>query len=203
MQDHTTLELVKPAVRHGPAYLDMIDEYLLAGEGYAYRNIELARENFAQFVHELENSAEGIGYPAGVPAQQTYLLLKDGQQVVGEIRFRPGLTPPYERYFGHAGYNIRPSQQGHGYATRLLALLLDEARQLQLPGLSLIVDHDNPASVRVIKKNGGRLLQTITNPAKAQIRVTDGEIQIVDEVQTGLQWDIYWIDLTTTSEESR
>ncbi|HZO75060.1 MAG TPA: GNAT family N-acetyltransferase [Ktedonobacteraceae bacterium] len=191
------LALVKPAIEHGPAYLDMVNDFLQAGEEYGYNNVELAREDFAQFVRELEEEAEGIGLPPGMPAQQTYLLLQDGRQIIGEIRFRPHLMPPYEKYSGHIGYNIRPSQRGKGYATRQLALLLGEARKLQLPGVSLTIDDENPASVRVIEKNGGRLLQVIKDPVRARVIVTDdGELQIADMVRVGQEWQIYWIDLT-------
>lgn len=191
------LALVKPAIEHGPAYLDMVNDFLQAGEEYGYNNVELAREDFAQFVRELEEEAEGIGLPPGLPAQQTYLLLQDGRLVIGEIRFRPNLMPPYEKYSGHIGYNVRPSQRGKGYATRQLALLLDEARKLQLPGVSLIIDRENPTSVRVIEKNGGRLSQVIKEPIMARVIVTDdGELQVVDVVQVGQEWQLYWIDLT-------
>ncbi|HEU5226316.1 MAG TPA: GNAT family N-acetyltransferase [Ktedonobacteraceae bacterium] len=196
MNVYETLELVKPAVVYGPAYLDMVNEFMQAGEEYGYNNVELAREDFAQFVRELEEEAEGIGLPPGMPAQQTYLLLKDGQTVIGEIRFRPNLVPPYEKYSGHIGYNIRPLQRGKGYATRQLALLLDEARKLQLAGVSLTIDDENPASVRVIEKNGGKLLQLIKDPVQARVLVTDGgELQLVDEVLTGQEWQLYWIEL--------
>lgn len=191
-----TLELVKPAIEHGPAYLVMVDEYLQLGEEYNYNNVELARADFAQFVRELEEEAAGIGLPPSIPAQQTYLLLKDGVEVVGEIRFRPGLTSPYERWNGHIGYNIRPLQRGKGYATRQLVLLLEEARKLHLVGVSLIIEDENPASVRVIEKNGGRLLRTIEDPVQARVMVTDnGALQVVDVVQKGQKWDLYWIDL--------
>ena len=190
------LELVKPAIEHGPEYLAMVDEVIQQDGEYPYSNAELARENFAQFVRELEEEAQGIGLPEGIPPQQTYLLLKNGKQVVGEIRFRPMLMPPYEKFNGHTGYNICPSQRGKGYATRQLALLLDEARKLQLSGLSLTIEGDNPASVRVIEKNGGKLVQTIENPIKARVIITDDdELQVVDVVQTGEKLDLYWIDL--------
>jgi predicted acetyltransferase len=154
-----TLELVRPAVEHRNEYLAMADEFVALDGRYPFNNIELAREDFAAFVRELEEEAQGINLPAGVAAQQTYLLLKGGQTVVGEIRFRPGIEPPFERENGHAGYNIRPSLRGRGYATRQLALLLDKARRVGLPGLLLPVEGENPASVRVIAKNGGRFLR--------------------------------------------
>jgi predicted acetyltransferase len=154
-----TLELVKPSIAHRNAYLAMADEFVAERGSYPYNNIELARADFAAFVHELEEEAEGINLPEDVAPQQTYLLLKDGQTVAGEIRFRPSIEPPFERHNGHAGYNVRPSVRGRGYATRQLALLLDEARRVGLPGLLLPVEGHNPASVRVIEKNGGRFLR--------------------------------------------
>ncbi len=196
MHTHEVLTLVKPAIEHGPAYLAMVDEHIHAGEAYGYNNIELAREDFEQFVRELEDEAEGIGLPPGMPPQQTYLLLKDGAMVVGEIRFRPGLLPPHEKYSGHIGYNIRPTQRGQGYATRQLALLLEKARAIHLAGVSLTIEDANPASVRVIKKNGGKLLRVIENPVKGRVMVSkDGEWQVAEVVQKGRQCHLYWINL--------
>ena len=51
------LELVKPAVEHGPAYLAMVADFEQAGEEYNFNNVDLAREDFAQFVRELEEEA--------------------------------------------------------------------------------------------------------------------------------------------------
>jgi predicted acetyltransferase len=136
----------------------MADEFVALDGRYPHNNIDLAREDFAAFVRELEEEAQGINLPEGIAAQQTYLLLRDGKTVAGEIRFRPSIQPPYEQQNGHAGYNIRPSLRGRGYATRQLALLLDEARRVGLPGVMLPVESWNVASVRVIEKNGGRLL---------------------------------------------
>lgn len=190
------LELVKPAVEHGPAYLDMLKEHFQVGERYGYNNTELARADFAQFVHELEEEAAGIGLPPEIPAQQTYLLFKDGTTVLGEIRLRPGLMPPYERWNGHVAYNIRPLQRGKGYATRQLALLLEETRTLGLAGISLTIDGENPASVRVIEKNGGKLLRVIEDPIQARVTLTEeGSLQVVDAVQSGQKWQLYWIAL--------
>lgn len=194
LNEHLTL--VKPTIAYASAYLAMVEAFLQVGEEYPYNNIELAREDFAQFVHELEDEAQGIGLPPGIPPQQTYLLLKDKQTALGEIRFRPHLSPPYEKHGGHIGYNIRPDQRGRGYATAQLALLLEEARKIQLAGVSLTIEDDNPASVRVIEKNGGKLWRTIENPIKTRIMVDgNGELQVVDVVQRDLHCHVYWIAL--------
>lgn len=159
MSQTETLALVEPAVEHRDEYLAMAGEFEAERGAYPYNDIALARRDFAAFVRDLEDEAQGINLPEGIAPQQTYLLLKDGRTVVGEIRFRPSIAPPFERHNGHAGYNIRPSLRGRGYATRQLALLVEEARRRGLPGLFLPVEGENPASVRVIEKNGGHFLR--------------------------------------------
>jgi predicted acetyltransferase len=139
------------------AYLDMVDEFEAAGEGYGWNDAELARRDFAAFVIDLRNESLGIGLPPGIVPQTTYVLVDREGRALGEIRLRPHLTPPFEQHNGHIGYNVRPGQRSKGYATRMLALALDKARALSLERVMLPVEGENLASMRVITKNGGML----------------------------------------------
>lgn len=125
----------------------------------------------------LRLARQKTGAPPDVVPQQTYWLVADGRTVVAEIRLRPQLTPPFERHHGHIGYNTRPSQRGKGYATAALALVLEEARRQRLTRVMLTIEGDNPASVRVIEKNGGTLESRRTEP------------------DTGVTVACYWIEL--------
>ncbi len=150
------LTLVKPSIAFQEEYCAMIQEFMQINEGW-FNNFPLALEDFASYVHELEDEAQGIGLPPGIVPQETYWLVIHGKHVLGEIRLRPHLTPPFEQHNGHIGYNIRPSERRKGYATCQLALLLEEVRRREIPRVMLTVDGDNPASVRTIEKNGGIL----------------------------------------------
>ncbi|GLV60746.1 acetyltransferase [Dictyobacter sp. S3.2.2.5] len=194
-QPQETLELVKPAVAYGPAFIEMVDDHLSHGEHYNYSNVGLAREDFAAYVREMEEEAQGIGLPTGLPRQQTYWLLKDSTIIIGEIRFRPHLEQPYEKFNGHTGYNICPSYRGQGYGTRQLALLLREARQLALPGISMTIEDQNPASERIITKNGGRLLRVIDNPPSIRVVEVNGTWTVKDTIKPGIRCSLWWIDL--------
>lgn len=156
MQHQGKLALVKPALKFAESYVAMVREFMEANEGW-FTNFSLALEDFAGFVHELEDEAQGIALPPGIAPQQTYWLIQAGVMVLGEIRLRPHLTPPFEQHNGHIGYTIRPSQRGHGYATRQLALVLDKAREQGLARVMLTIKGENLPSVRVIEKNGGKL----------------------------------------------
>ena len=70
---------------------------------------------------------------------------------------RPRLTEKLEDRGGHIGFAVRPSERGKGYATLMLKLVLEKAKQLGLRRVLVTCDKDNLASARVIQKNGGQL----------------------------------------------
>ncbi|WP_088282361.1 GNAT family N-acetyltransferase [Kineosporia sp. A_224] len=168
MADEHEVRLETVSVAHGPSYVSMLDEFDRAGDGYPYNDADLAREDFGQFVREADEEAAGIGLPQGIPPQTTFVLVADGV-VLGEVRYRPRLDEPYEQFHGHAAYNIRHSARGRGVATTGLGLLIDRARADGLPGMLLTVEGDNPASVRVIEKNGGRHLRDTVDDDGGQV----------------------------------
>ncbi|HEY6542973.1 MAG TPA: GNAT family N-acetyltransferase [Ktedonobacteraceae bacterium] len=169
MHECDGLRLVKPSLEFEAEYSAMVSEFLATGEAW-FNNFELALADFSAFVRELQDEAQGIGLPPDVVPQQSYWLANEQQTLLGEIRLRPHLTPPFEQHNGHIGYNTRPSQRGKGYATCMLFLVLDEARQFGLSRVMLTIDGDNPASVRVIEKNGGWLDWRRVEPETGEMR---------------------------------
>jgi len=163
----TLEELTEPLAAE---YLAMVEEFTAADGEYPYNDAETARQDFSTFIRDLRDEANGVDLPPDVVAQTTYVLLLDGERALGEFRFRPLLPPPYRSNNGHVGYNVRPSERGKGYATRGLALLCEEAQELGLNGLSLAVDGNKPASVRVIEKNCGTLHHTVSDPQSGEPR---------------------------------
>ncbi|TMV76890.1 GNAT family N-acetyltransferase [Thioclava sp. BHET1] len=71
--------------------------------------------------------------------------------------------PPH--VLGHIGYGIVPECRGRGIATQALRQMLVLAREVGLEWVELTVDPDNPASRRVIEKNGGLLQGIFERPA--------------------------------------
>ncbi len=169
MERTEVLTLEEISMPRAAGYLDMIDEFEAAGEGYPYNNIALARRDFAAFVRELEDEKHGIGLPPGIVPQTTYVLVRDGERVLGEFRFRPTVPPPFRTNNGHIGYNVRPSERRKGYATRGLAMLLSKARELCMEGVMLPVVGENAGSVRAIEKNGGRLERRMAGPRSGRV----------------------------------
>ncbi|MBP9779510.1 GNAT family N-acetyltransferase, partial [Candidatus Gracilibacteria bacterium] len=63
--------------------------------------------------------------------------------------------PHLMEFGGHIGYGIRPSERRKGYATKMLALGLIEAKKLGIERVLLGCSDDNPGSYKTIEANGG------------------------------------------------
>ena len=107
--------------------------------------------------------SQGKNLPENFVPETFYFLWTDeGQkdrafhQIVGEFRLRHYLVPSLENGSGHVGQFIKKEYRGRGYCTEGLRLLIEEARKI-IPEneLYLHCNLDNPASLRVMLKNGG------------------------------------------------
>ena len=99
----------------------------------------------------------GKNLPEGyVP--ETFLFLWRGDEIIGQFRIRHYLCESLRTGAGHIGYFIANPFRGKGYGTEGLRLTLEAARRI-VPEeeFYLRVNRDNPASLRIMLKNGGRV----------------------------------------------
>src|SRR5262249_20637663 len=134
---------------HESGYLAMIADFEAAGERYRFNDADLAKRDFAAFIAEVDNEAAGIGLPPGVPAQTSFVLIDANDHIVGELRFRPTATEPYQMSNGHLGYNISPRHRRRGHAVRGIHLVLAKAADHGLTELVFPVEVSNVASQAV------------------------------------------------------
>ncbi len=156
--------------------LDALPQYIAALEkGWSPNNLrpEAASEQLAAitqdapaFVASLDDP-EARGKPVKMPDGSEVPRLPgfnrwiwDGEfnGLIG-LRWQRGtpLLPPH--VLGHIGFTVVPRKQRRGYGTRVLALLLPEARSLNLPYVELTTEPDNLGSQKVIQANGGILIE--------------------------------------------
>ena len=77
---------------------------------------------------------------------------------IGAVSFRHELNEMLQNFGGHVGYGVRPSLAGKGLATLALRLTRERAKRMGIKELLLTCSPDNPASRRVIEKNGGKFI---------------------------------------------
>ena len=119
---------------------------------------------------------QGKNLPDGfVP--ETFLFLWHSEEIVGQFRVRHHLCDSLRTGGGHIGYFIGKAHRGKGYASEGLRLTLEYARNV-VPEeeFYLRLYKNNAASLRVMLKNGGRivgedgehLFVRIHNPGKTE-----------------------------------
>ena len=133
----------------------------------AQEQIECIERDAASFVSNLDDpktKAGPVTLPDGskvprLPSIRRWIW--DGE-FCGHIgfRWRPGTEELPPTCSGHIGYAVVPWRQGEGLASAALVAILPEAKAVGLTYVEITTSPDNPASVRVIEKAGGTLVET-------------------------------------------
>ena len=126
------------------------------------------RKDPGAFLRELVSLDVPVILPDGrrVPRLPFHVFwLWDGEFCgAASLRLQHGTEELPPHVTGHIGYAVVPWKRGRGYASKTLALLLPMARSEGLARVMVTCDDDNPASERVILKNGGKLASRGSHP---------------------------------------
>jgi predicted acetyltransferase len=120
---------------------------------------------FARYLEVLAEQEQGINLPSATHVPSTFLFAFVGDRIVGRASIRHSLNEVLERVGGHIGYVVVPEFRRRGYATAILRLALDIARnRFGIRRALVTCDDDNVGSIRTIEKNGGVLEDTLSGP---------------------------------------
>jgi len=98
--------------------------------------------------------SRGEGLPDGWVPGTTRFLVHEGR-ILGLFNLRHRLTDNLERFGGHVGFSVRPSERRKDHGTRLLEAAKDMARSLSIERMLVTCHPDNVASVGVVVKCRG------------------------------------------------
>ncbi len=101
---------------------------------------------------------------SGVPSPQFLYIRSSDRHLVGMIQLRHRFNGFLEKFGGHIGYSVRPSERRKGYATKMLGDCLPHCRALGLQSVLVTCLEDNEASRKTILANGGIYESTIFEP---------------------------------------
>ena len=172
------LLLLCPTAKYIPQYEAYRREFLdfggsMDGAG-SLRRLESGRA----WLDEVERFSRPETVPEGKVVSTQFILVREADdRLLGMLQLRHDLNDYLRRIAGHIGYSVRPSERRRGYAKRMLAMALDEARKLGLERVMISCSVENEASRRTILSNGGVFESTVLDE-------TDGELL-----------ERYWIEL--------
>lgn len=88
--------------------------------------------------------------PELVPMTQYIYLRESDNKIVGVIQIRHYFNAFLEKYAGHIGYSVCPSERRKGYATQMLKLVLPECRKLGILHVLVCCVQGNEGSRKTI-----------------------------------------------------
>lgn len=178
----STLRLVTPGPLYSAGYVAALER---GWSPDSTRGLDGARDALAKFqadsnsVYTLADDPEGAGpdwtAPDGtlrprLPGRVRWMWDGDDGDPEGfagtiNVRWMKDHAPLPPHVLGHIGYTVVPWKHRRGYATQALALLLPLARAAGMRHAELTTDIDNAASQKVIRANGGVLVEQFTKEA--------------------------------------
>ena len=101
-----------------------------------------------------------------VPCTQYIYVRESDSKIVGVIQIRHRFNTFPEKYGGHIGYSVCPSERRKGYATQMLKAVLPECKALGIDRVLISCVTGNVGSRKVIMNNGGVYESTVYEPEK-------------------------------------
>lgn len=148
------LKLVKLERKYYPLLVDMMDEWTESGERiipYAIRKNDY--KDYDIYLQGLDSPGSENWVP-----DSTYFCLDEGRNIfVGAVNIRHYLNESLLFDGGHIGDGVRPSERRKGIGTKMIALALEECKNLGIYKVLMVCNKSNVASAKTIINNGGVL----------------------------------------------
>ena len=99
-----------------------------------------------------------------VQATQFIYVNENNNKIVGMIQVRHCFNDFLEKYGGHIGYSVRPTERRKGYAKAMLGEALTFCKELGTSKVLVTCLSDNEGSRKTILANGGIYKSTVKLP---------------------------------------
>lgn len=153
------LYLKEPTINEMNEIIEMCEEIRSIDKDNVFEGLSnlknITKENFNDFLVELEKNKNIKLYKPHLVNQTTYLLMDECNHVYGGVNIRHELNENLLNHGGNIGYLIRPSERKKGYAKVMLKLALEECNKLGIKKVLISCRKENIGSEKVIESNGG------------------------------------------------
>ena len=152
--------LIEPTMDYDKEIQAFREEFLNAGDmdGSGHLRHYLNTEDWIKHIEEYKNSDSPNGFVR--TTQYIYVREKD-KKVIGVLQIRHRLNELLEKYAGHIGYSIAPSERKKGYGTSMLKCALTKCKEIGINKVLIACVEGNEGSKKVILNNGGKYESTV------------------------------------------
>lgn len=149
------VKLVRPTMEMKEAALEFKQEFLENGEMVINGSEMLDNmDSYEEWLSSVKNNQYADTVNPNWVVTDTFFAVDGNERIIGIIDLRHTLND-FLKDFGNSGYSVRPSERKKGYATKMLALIKQVAKETGLSHLQLSVERENEPSVKTILSNGG------------------------------------------------
>ena len=157
--------LTKPTDEYATQIAEYRQEFLNTGDSMDGCGSLRVMENPFDFLKKCKDYESKETLPEGrVTATQFLLIRRGDNRLVGMIQVRHYFNDYLEKYAGHIGYSIRPSERRKGYAKQMLKMALSFCREIGLDKVLITCIDGNIGSEKTILANGGVYESTVYEP---------------------------------------
>ena len=157
--------LIRPTIEYASQIIEYRQEFLDAGDSMAGTGPLRRFENPEEYIKICAEYEDPTTVPSHlVPATQFFFIRKSDNKLVGMIQIRHRFNDYLEKYAGHIGYSVRPSERRKGYAKEMLRMTLPFCREIGIDKVMITCIDGNIGSEKTILANGGVYEYTIHEP---------------------------------------
>ena len=157
--------LIRPTSEYASQIVEYRQEFLDAGDSMDGCGPLRRLENTEEYLKACKDYENIDTIPEDkVQATQFFCVRMNDNRFVGMIQVRHYFNEYLEKYAGHIGYSIRPSERRKGYAKEMLKLALPFCREIGLDKVLITCAEENIGSEKTIRSNGGIYESTVQEP---------------------------------------
>ena len=157
--------LIEPTLEYGEQIRAYRQEFIDSGDSMDGTGGLRKFDDPQEWIDFLAKHKDPKTIPEGrVPATQLIFVREEDRKIVGMIDIRHYLSEYLEKYGGHIGYSVAPSERLKGYATQMLKATLPVCKKLGIDKVLITCIKGNEGSKRTILNNGGVYETTVYEP---------------------------------------
>ena len=157
--------LIRPTKEYADQITEYRQEFLDAGDSMDGTGALRRTDDPLEYIRLSLEREDPCNVPENlVPATQFIFVRKSDNKLLGMLQVRHSFNDYLEKYAGHVGYSVRPSERRRGYAKEMLKMALPYCRAVGIDKVLITSIDGNLGSEKTIRANGGVYESTVHEP---------------------------------------